>query len=143
MTSQRRERRLVERGWRYTLVGGFCALANYIIMLANDAVGGHYLLGTVIAFVIVTPTAYILHSLFTFAEPFGVKAFLRFVAGVASAYPVATALMIILCSGLRLSVAIATPIATVLMFGWNFAAAHWSILRGLGLFRSGKRGIEG
>jgi putative flippase GtrA len=136
------KRTLAERGWRYTLVGAVCALANYIIMLTVDFLGGHYLLGTVIAFMIVTPAAYVLHSMFTFAEPFRFKAFARFLSGVASAYPVATGLMIICCSGLHLSVAIATPIVTALMFAWNFAAAHWSILSGLGLFRSPTRGIE-
>ena len=124
---------LINRSWRYTLVGAVCAVANYIIMLANDFLGGHYLLGTVIAFAVVTPCAYVMHSLFTFAEPFRWKSFVRFVGGVASAYPIATALMIILCSGLRLSVAVATPIATVVMYAWNFAAAHWSILARLGV----------
>jgi putative flippase GtrA len=128
----RPQRSLARRSWRYTVIGLVCAVANYAVMLANDYLGGHYLLGTVISFLIVTPMAYVLHSLFTFAEPFSRKAFMRFVAGVASAYPVAAGLMIILCSGLRLSVAIATPIATVLIFGWNFAAAHWSILPRMG-----------
>lgn len=121
-------RGLFERGWRYTLIGAVCALCNYAIMLTVDAAGGHYLLGTVISFLTVTPLAYVLHSRFTFREPFGFKALMRFVSGVASAYPVATGLMIVLCSGLRLSVAVAVPIATVVMFVWNFAAAHWSIL---------------
>ena len=125
-------RPLAQRSWRYTVVGLICALSNYAIMLMVDAAGGHYLLGTVIAFIIVTPLAYLMHSQFTFAEPLRWKAFMRFVGGVASAYPVATILMVILCSGLRLSVAIATPIATVVMFVWNFAAAHWSILPRLG-----------
>ena len=132
MPIARPQRSLAGRSWRYTAIGLVCAVANYAVMLANDYLGGHYLLGTVISFLIVTPMAYVLHSLFTFAEPFSRKAFMRFVAGVASAYPVAAGLMIILCSGLRLSVAIATPIATVLIFGWNFAAAHWSILPRMG-----------
>jgi len=132
VATTRRQHTLVGRSWRYTVIGLVCALANYAVMLANDFLGGHYLLGTVISFLIVTPMAYLLHSSFTFAEPFSIKAFLRFVGGVASAYPVAAGLMIILCSGLRLSVAIATPIATVLIFGWNFAAAHWSILPRVG-----------
>ena len=129
----RAKRTLIGRSWRYTLIGLVCALANYAIMLANDFFGGHYLLGTVISFVAVTPMAYVLHSLFTFAEPLSAKSFTRFVGGVASAYPVAAGLMIILCSVLRLSVAVATPIATVLIFGWNFAAAHRSLLPRMGL----------
>jgi putative flippase GtrA len=102
-------------------------------MLTVDYLGGHYLLGTVIAFMIVTPIGYTLHSWFTFAEPFRWKAFRRFVAGVASSYPAAAGLLIILCTGLHQSVAIAMPIVTAAMFTWNFAAAHWSILPRLGL----------
>lgn len=123
-----RERPLLERGWRYTLVGLVCALANYAIMLAVDFAGGHYLLGTVMAFSIVTPLGYALHSWFTFAEPFRLTAFLRFAGAVASTYPVTVAMLAILCTGLGLRVAIAFPIATVALFAWNFVAAHWAIL---------------
>jgi putative flippase GtrA len=136
------KRTLAERTWRYTLIGLVCALLNYVIMLAVDAAGGHYLVGTVIAFVIVTPVAYLLHSRFTFAEAVSAKPFMRFVAGVASAYPVATGLMIIFCSGLHLSVAVATPVVTGLMFAWNFAAAHWSILSGFSLWSRQRGGLN-
>lgn len=120
-------RALFERGWRYTLIGAVCAFVNYIIMLIVDAVGWHYLLGTVIAFFVTAPLGYLLHSRFTFGESLGIRPFLRFVVGVAGAWPLAAILMIILCSGLRLSVAVATPIATVIIFAWNFTAAHWAI----------------
>ena len=123
-----RERPLVERGWRYTLVGAVCAIAHNVIMIAADHVGVHYLLCTVISFLAVTPLGYLLHSRFTFAEPLRFKAFGRFVGGVAVAYPISVAMMIVLCSGLGLHVAIATPIVTVVMFVWNFTAAHWAIL---------------
>lgn len=122
------ERPLLERGWRYTLVGAVCAVAHNAIMIAADQAGIHYLLGTVISFLAVTPLGYLLHSRFTFAEPLRLKAFMRFVGGVATAYPISVALMIVFCSGLGLPVVIATPIATVALFVWNFAAAHWAIL---------------
>lgn len=110
------------------VVGLLCAIAHNAIMIAVDLAGGHYLLGTVVSFTAVTPLAYALHSRFTFAEPFRLKAFARFAVGVAAAYPVSTGMMIVLCSGLGLGVAIATPIATVALFVWNFVAAHWAIL---------------
>ncbi|WP_192243703.1 GtrA family protein [Mesorhizobium silamurunense] len=122
------ERPLLERGWRYMLVGLVCAITHNAIMIAVDRVGGHYLLGTVVSFMAVSPLGYALHSWFTFAEPLRLKAFARFVGGMAAAYPISTAIMIVLCSGLGLSVAIATPIATVALFAWNFVAAHWAIL---------------
>lgn len=127
------ERPFFERGLRYTLVGLVCALANYAIMLAVDFGGGHYLLGTLISFSIVTPLGYVLHSWFTFAQPLRLKAFLRFAASIASTYPVAVVMLAILCSGLRLSVALAVPVATVALFFWNFVAAHWAILPRLSL----------
>lgn len=119
---------LFGRSWRYTLVGAFCVLSNCAIMLAVDAVGGHYLMGTLVSFAITTPAAYVLHSRFTFRERISRDAFVRFVSAAASAYPLAAGTMIVLCSGLHLGVAIATPIATVFLFAWNFATAHWSIL---------------
>ena len=122
------ERPLVERGWRYTLIGLVCALCNYAIILGVDALGGHYMLALLAAFILVTPLGYLLHSWFTFAAPLRWKSFIRFTAGVASAYPLAVVSMIILCSGFRLGVAIATPIATAIVFLWNFTAAHWAIL---------------
>jgi putative flippase GtrA len=121
-------RPLVERSWRYSLVGLLCAMSNYVIILAVDVAGGHYLLGVLMAFLAITPVAYLLHSQFTFAEPLRLRAFWRFAGGVASAYPIAVIMMIVLCSGLGLSVAVAVPIATVALFVWNFAAAHWAIV---------------
>ena len=122
------ERPLVERGWRYTLIGLVWALCNYAIILGVDALGGHYMLALLIAFLVVTPVGYVLHSWFTFAEPLRWKSFIRFAAGVASAYPLAVLSMVVLCSGFKLGVAIATPIATAVVFLWNFTAAHWAIL---------------
>jgi putative flippase GtrA len=119
---------LFGRGWRYTVIGAFCALANYAIMLAVDAAGGHYLVGTLVAFTFVTPAAYVLHSRFTFREPVSRRSFVLFLSSAASAYPLAAGVMILLCSGLSLSVAIATPFAAIILFGWNFAAAHLTII---------------
>lgn len=121
-------RPLVDRGWRYTLVGFLCALVNYLAMLAVDFLGGHYLLGILAGFFLATPLGYALHSWITFSQPFSWRALLRFTATVVAAYPIATCMLIILCSGLNLSVAIAYPIAVVGMFAWNFVAAHWAIL---------------
>ena len=122
------QRAVVERGWRYTLIGLICALTNYAIMLTVDALGGHYLLALLAGFLVVTPLGFVLHSRFTFAEPLRGRAFMRFAASATAAYPLALAVMVVLCSGFGLSVAIATPIATAILFLWNFTAAHWAIL---------------
>lgn len=131
------QRPLLQRSWRYTTVGLGCAAANYIVILVVNSLGGHYLLGMLAAFLMVTPMAYVLHSVFTFAEPFSRKAFARFATTVIAGYPIATAMLIVLCSGLGLRVAIAYPIAVIGMFTWNFAAAHWAIVPHLDWVYSG------
>jgi putative flippase GtrA len=123
-----RARPILERGWRYTLVGLFCVIANNAILIAVDLAGGHYLLGTVVAFLVVTPTAYGLHTYFTFKSEPSIRAFVRFSATVATTYPIIILMLALLCSGLRLPVTIAAPIASAVMFLWNFVAAHWAIL---------------
>lgn len=128
MISDPARRPLVDRGWRYTLVGLVCALVNYLAILAVDYLGGHYLLGILAGFLLATPLGYALHTWVTFAQPFSWRAFLRFTATIIAAYPIAAGMMVILCSGLNLSVEIAYPIAVVGMFAWNFVAAHWAIL---------------
>ena len=122
------QRALAERGWRYSLVALLCLLLNYLVILAADWLGAHYLLAMTAAFLIVTPIAFLLHSRFTFGEPLRWDSFRRFTAGVATAAPVAYLAMIVLCSGFGLHVAIATPIATAVVFLWNFIAVHWAIV---------------
>jgi hypothetical protein len=38
--------------------------------------------------------------------------------------------MFVLCSILSVSPTIAAPIATLLLFVWNYVAAHWAIVMG-------------
>ena len=127
-TGQAPQLALAERSWRYSLVAVLCLLLNYLVILAVDWLGAHYLIAMTAAFVAVTPIAFFLHSHFTFREPLRWGAFRRFMAVVASAAPMAYLAMIILCSGFGLHVAIATPIATVAVFLWNFVAVHWAIV---------------
>ncbi|WJI73650.1 MULTISPECIES: GtrA family protein [unclassified Mesorhizobium] len=122
------ERPLLERGRRYIVVGAICAIAHNVIMITVDQLGRHYLLGIMISFLAVTPTGYALHSWFTFGKPLRFKAFARFAAGVAAAYPISVAMMVLLCSWLGLGVAIASPIATVALLIWNVVVAHLAIL---------------
>jgi putative flippase GtrA len=136
-------RSLAQRGWRYTLIGLLCALANYGIMLAVDAAGGHYLLAILAGFVVVVPFGFALHSRFTFAEPLRWKAFIKFAGAATAAYPITVTAMVVLCSGFGLSVAVATPIATVVLFLWNFAAAHWAILPRFNLSEASFQGSRG
>lgn len=113
---------------RYTIIGAICALTYNAVMILGDLAGGHYAPMTVLSFGIMTPLGYLLHSRFTFREKISSRSFLRFASGVTAGFPLSLLSMAILCTGLGLPVAIAAPIATMTLFLWNYALAHWAIL---------------
>ena len=120
---------IIIRGKRYLTVGALCAVSHNVIMIGADWAGLHYVLGTLISFVALTPMAYLLHSRFTFHKPFTVGGFLRFTAAIAAAYPISLGLMVLFCSILRWSVLIAAPLTTILLIIYNYVSAHWAIVR--------------
>ena len=99
-----------------------------MLMLANDAAGIHYMLALVISFVVLVPTAYALHSHYTFERDVAPARFVRFACGLVAAFPINFVLMIAMVSGLRLSVPVATLFSTVMLFAWNYITARWAIL---------------
>ena len=123
---------------RYVVVGVVCAGLHNLLMYLTDAVGIHYTAALVLSFVIIIPVAYALHSRFTFEREIAPAKFLRFAGSVLAGFPINIVLMVILVSGLRLSVPVATLIATVLLFIWNYVAVRWAIL--LHLERSNQPG---
>lgn len=119
---------LLPRTMRYVFVGAICAVVNNAVIILGDLVGWHYLPMTVFAFVIVTCLGYVLHCRFTFAERSSLRGLMRFAFAAAASFPLSVAVMASLCSGLHLPVVVATPVATVVLFLWNYAAAHWAII---------------
>ena len=112
---------------RYALVGAICAVLNNILIIGGAFFGVNYIVMSFIAFAFVTTFAYLMHTSFTFRERLSGRGLLRFSSGVATGFPLFILLMAALCSGLGMSVAVATPLSTVLLYVWNFALAHWTI----------------
>jgi putative flippase GtrA len=115
---------------RYVVVGGICAVAQNAVMIAGDALGGHFAAVMLLSFVLVTPFAYWLHTAFTFDETRELRSFVRFAAGVATGVPLALLVTGVLCSGLQVPMVVAAPITTIVLFFWNYCSAHWAILKG-------------
>jgi putative flippase GtrA len=109
-------------------VGAICAVANNAVMILGNLAGVHYVPMTVLSFVLVTPLGYLLHSRFTFRQRRSLRGFGGFASGVATGFPISLLSMAILCTGFGLPVVLAAPIATILLFLWNYASAHWAIL---------------
>ena len=120
---------LIARGRRYLTVGALCAAIHNVIMIGADLAGLHYVLGTLISFVVLTPLGYGLHSRFTFHKPISLTGFLRFAAGIAAAYPLSLGLMVLFCTGFGWPVLVAAPLTTVLLIAYNYVSAHWAIVR--------------
>ncbi len=121
-----------QRALRYLGVGVVCALVHNAVMITGGVAGVHYAPLTLLSFVVVTPTGYLLHTAVTFIEPRSWRTFWRFAAGLATGFPINFAILALLCSGLAVPVAIAAPVATLLLFAWNYASTHWAILGRLG-----------
>lgn len=98
------------------------------MMLATNAAGIHYMLGLIVSFVVLAPTGYALHSRYTFGREMELGRFVRFAGGLLAGFPINLVLMIIFVSGLKMSVPIATLVATILLFVWNYLSARWAIL---------------
>jgi putative flippase GtrA len=115
---------------RFLAGGGACALLHNVIMIGTSAYGMPYPPALVLSFSLTTPIGYLIHSAYTFETACSRRRLQRFMAGAMSGFLVSAALMVLLCSGLGVPVAVATPIATLLLFFWNFALARWAILIG-------------
>lgn len=120
--------RLLRRPSRYAQIGLICALLTNGLMIGLDQIGVYYLVSTIAATVLVTVVGYLLHSVYTFQARASLPSMMRFFASTAVSSCLAILLMTILCSGIGLSASAAIPIATVLLFGWNYALATWAIV---------------
>jgi putative flippase GtrA len=123
-------RAVVRQASRYLAGGGICALLHNVIMIGTSAHGMPYPPALVLSFFLTTPIGYLIHSTYTFEQACSWISLQRFLAGIVSGFVLSAALMALMCSGLGVSVAIATPVTTLLLFLWNFALARWAILIG-------------
>ncbi|HUN40409.1 MAG TPA: GtrA family protein [Acetobacteraceae bacterium] len=117
----------VERTTRYTLVGAICAIFSNAVIILGSWMGGDYITLSILAFLIVTPCGYLMHTRFTFGVGRSWQEFIRFASGVAATLPLYFLLMGILCSGLHLPVAMGAPVTTVALYIWNYISAHWAL----------------
>ena len=119
---------LFNRAPRYAVGGVLCALVHNIIMISLDHVGLDYKISLLISFAVTAPLGYVFHAAVTFQKTLNWQRMRRYMTGVTSGFFVSALLMFIFCTLLRLPVPIATPIATVLLFFYNYLLARWSIL---------------
>jgi len=113
---------------RYTVVGALCAGIYNLTMIVGDAVRVHYAASTMIAFVLIVVTGYLLHCLWTFSEKLSWMSFVRYAAAMTLNLPFSLGGMFLLKDLAHAPMWIASPLLTALLFGWNFLAAHWAVV---------------
>ena len=112
---------------RFLSVGLICAVAHNAIVIAASLAHIHYAVACLISYVVVVALGFALHARFTFEVPPTFAAFSRYAISMAANYPITLALLFLMSDVARWPVAIAAPVATVLLFVWNFASSRWAI----------------
>jgi putative flippase GtrA len=113
---------------RYLLISISCAVMYNVTVIAGDFLGLHYLTSTLIAFAIVVPWGYGLHSFFTFDREMSARSLFLYALGMAVNLPLSIILMFVFCSVAGIPVAFAVPATTLMLFVWNFVSSRWAIL---------------
>lgn len=113
---------------RYVIVGSTCAALHNAIMIGCDFLGIHYLISSMISYVIVVLCGYALHSRFTFEQSPSASSLFRYAAGMATNYPGSIVLMFVFCGLASQPVWVAAPLTTLLLFLWNFVTSRWAIV---------------
>ncbi len=118
---------------RAFVVGLICAIVHNAIMIGGDYAGLHYALSLLISFLIVVVIGYRLHSGWTFRSAERSRAtFTRYVVIASANLPSSLAGMFVFVNLIGLSVPVASPIVTVLLFGMNFMGNRWALKAGRG-----------
>lgn len=113
---------------RYGLVASVCMITHNVVMIAGDGIGLAWPLAVAISFGIVVLIGFVLHSRYTFSVGGDVRALFRYTLAMASNLPLTILLFWLLVDQLAWPMAVAAPVATVVMLAVNFFASRWAIV---------------
>lgn len=119
----------VRRSRRYVAVAVACALLHNGIMIGLDRLGVHYVLCQTASAAVLLPVGYLLQSHLTFDVERSWRDFARYSAALTTNYPVAIAVLWLLCDVLALSMVWASPISMAVLFVWNYLTSAWAFRR--------------
>lgn len=113
----------LRRTGRYAQVGLVCAIINNGVVIGLDHLGYHYAVSVTLGFLVVTVVGYLLHCVYTFRTKAAPNGWVRFMTANLSGFPLSMGSMFLLCDVAHLSASAAMPIATLLLFAWNYLLA--------------------
>ena len=114
----------------YAVIGSFCLLLNLVLLwVLTSALGLHYLVSTVIAFLALTPVGFWLQKLVTFRTPRSAAPFEwpRYFLTMGSSFAANLGLMYLLVSVLGLWYLAASVVVALILLASNFLINnYWS-----------------
>lgn len=113
---------------RFVFVGAACAALTNILVIGLAGFGIHYFFSTALAFVPVLCVGYGLHTNFTFRSSASWPSFIRYTLAMLMNYPIWIIGLYVLCDLFGISISLAAPTTTALVFSWNFVSARWALL---------------
>lgn len=113
---------------RYIAVALLSAVLGNVIVIGGDALGVWYAALVLVSWFVAGSLAYVLHAVFTFQAGIALGLWLRFMAGNALGVP---AWMLVVGFGKMMGwpMALCAPLATLVMFAYNYINARLAILR--------------
>ena len=117
----------IRTSFAYLCVSGTCFLGHNGIMIAAERFYAALWLAVLLSFVITVIIGYILHSTFTFKQPFSLSAFGRYTLGMLLNIPLAYATTWFWYHWLEFPMTIAAPLASLCMLVLNFLLSRWAI----------------
>jgi putative flippase GtrA len=113
---------------RFVFVGAACAALNNILVIGLAAFGIHYFFSTALAFVPVLCVGYAVHKNFTFCSSASWPSFIRYTLAMLMNYPIWIIGLYVQCNLFGVSISVAAPMTTALVFAWNFVSTRWALL---------------
>ncbi|WP_445192412.1 GtrA family protein [Sphingomonas sp. Tas61C01] len=117
----------IRRTLRYTLVSIGCALLHNVVLIVMDASGASVIGCQVASAAILLPVGFILQSRITFASERSWRGFFRYAAALLTNFPVVLAVLWLARDQAGLSMWMAAPISSVVLFCWNYMTSTWAL----------------
>jgi putative flippase GtrA len=117
----------IRRTLRYTLVSIGCALLHNMILIVMDAAGASVIGCQAASAAILLPVGFFLQSRITFACERSWRGFFRYSAALATNFPFVLAVLWLARDQAGLSMWVAAPISSVVLFCWNYMTSTWAL----------------
>lgn len=111
---------------RFVVVGALCALLSNAALVVLVRLGLGSVAACALVFGPVLLIGYALHSILTFGTQLSRLTFARYALATVANFPISVGALYVLCDVFRISVEIAAPLTTALMFLWSYASARWA-----------------